>query len=189
MPKDKYPDYPANQLYTAFEGLALTESFACPVCYYTAGERWLKQHMAAEHSHIPLPAQFTSCLGQILNKGAANTILRVVQPQALPPTPSSAAEPLDAFTAFHQSQALAAQVTAPNNRFISPFLTRTNWHVHIQDYDAEELCSLVSMPKDEYIEVTTAIHSYFAVANNYLDTAKTPELVLQKLNSEDPDVQ
>jgi hypothetical protein len=118
-----------------------------------------------------------------------NTIFRVVVEPQVTPTPSSETGLLDTFTAFHQSQALATQVTAPNNRFISPFLTRTQWHVHIEGYLPEELRSLVSMPKDEYVEVVSAIRTYFDAANDLLHTSKTPDLVLQMLNSEDPDAE
>jgi hypothetical protein len=166
--EDQYPDYAADQVYTPFEGLAVTEYAACPECYYTAGEKWMKQHMATEHPGVQIPTKFVPCLGQILNKGAAPTILRVVEPQA-PRTPSPNAGLLDAFTAFHQTQALARQTTAPNARFISPFLTRTKWHDHIQGYDTEELCRLVSMPKDKYEDVVAAIRSYFADAKDLLE--------------------
>jgi hypothetical protein len=178
--ENEYPDYAADRVYTAFEGLAVTEYAACPECYSTAGEKWMKQHMAAEHPGVQIPTKFAPCLGQILNKGAAPTILRVVEPQA-PRTPSPDAELLDVFASFHQSQALATLVTAPDGRFISPFLSRTKWHAHIQGYDAEELCRLVSMPKDEYEDVVAAIRSYFAAANDLLDGDNTPELVRQKL--------
>jgi hypothetical protein len=76
----------------------------------------------------------------------------------------------------------------PNPRMITPWLLRNGWHEHLHPYQEhnEELRQLASVPADdEFPFLHVAVASYFWTATKLIK--KTNEVVLQRLNSADPD--
>jgi hypothetical protein len=76
----------------------------------------------------------------------------------------------------------------PNPRMINPWLLRNGWHEHLHPYREhdEELRQLASVPADdEFPFLHEAVASYFWTATNLIKG--TNEVVLQRLNSADPD--
>ncbi|KAJ7806217.1 hypothetical protein B0H13DRAFT_1929723 [Mycena leptocephala] len=76
----------------------------------------------------------------------------------------------------------------PNSRMINPWLLRNGWHEHLHPYREhdEELRQLASVPADdEFPFLHEAVASYFWTATDLIKG--TNEVVLQRLNSADPD--
>jgi hypothetical protein len=76
----------------------------------------------------------------------------------------------------------------PNSRMIPPSLLRNGWHEHLHPYREhdEELRQLASVPADDKFPLLhEAVASYFWTATDLIK--KTNEVVLQRLNSADPD--
>ncbi|KAJ7835480.1 hypothetical protein B0H13DRAFT_2424175 [Mycena leptocephala] len=76
----------------------------------------------------------------------------------------------------------------PNSRMINPWLLRNGWHEHLHPYQEhdEELRQLASVPvDDEFPFLHEAVASYFWTATDLIKG--TNEVVLQRLNSADPD--
>ncbi|KAJ7098481.1 hypothetical protein C8R43DRAFT_251881 [Mycena crocata] len=76
----------------------------------------------------------------------------------------------------------------PDARQVSPWMQRTGWHLLTRGYDVADLRRLVAMPKKDDPEMP-GLHAlvdwYVEIANGLLEN--TSELVLQMLNSADPD--
>lgn len=71
-------------------------------------------------------------------------------------------------------------------RAVSPWLLTTGWHLHVQPFPVAELQRLVESPRknDPLYKLSNAIDMLFERGLTLLD--QTPELILQKLNSPDP---
>lgn len=207
VPDKTYPILLPNKLYHAFDGLMLHDTLGCPLCFQNGAKRSLQNHMRLSHPNATMPKVLISCLGQYLNKSSTKLLLRVDKQQQLQsteepghiegprhpqasnemvptlPTPHN----LQDFRAFHQQSRDLTKATAPNTRFVSSFLQRTGWYDHVQPYPIPMLRNLVVLPgPTEFPAMIVAIRSYFDVGNDLLDIRKTPELVLQRLNSDNP---
>jgi hypothetical protein len=71
-----------------------------------------------------------------------------------------------------------------NTRAISPWHLTTKWYKHIMGFPTLELCALITMLKEEYPGLITAIRAYFSQATDLI--VHTDMLVLWHLNSPDP---
>jgi hypothetical protein len=182
----------------AFDGITVhKEQFGCPSCPYAASSAAVvKRHLKEVHNDTRSKAcpGFTT---QVLNGGALNAKahIRVVE-RPLNPPPSSAIIPTQPHTTGQKISDLVTDFDAntycaeelPNSRMISPWLLRTGWHKHLEPYRAHdpELIELASVPYDgQFPCLYTAVSKYFSDAGKLID--KTNEVVLQKLNSADPD--
>ncbi|KAL0060988.1 hypothetical protein AAF712_012219 [Marasmius tenuissimus] len=189
-----YPSLQSKDSVPQFEGLeAPKASKGCIYCSMTCGHRRMGIHMRDKH---PEQKQTNSidCFSQVLNTGGLRYLIRVV-PKASADVdtglPSTGQPSLDAFLEeflSNRSQSAIPKRDIPNSRLISPFLKQFNWHLHIQPYNAQALVELVTYPStnDDLRWVKDLVYKYFNTAIKLLDTTVTHELVLMKLNSDDP---
>lgn len=183
---DAYPQVEATvEPQPAYSGLTVVDNvFGCSLCPNTGSEKAVRAHIKKAH-----PGLNTDIIPrlqcQTLNPGGTKINFRVharLPPAISPPTDSL----LDQFHAFDWRQVTSGAL--PNSRLISPFLLRSHWHKLVQPYTEQisQLCDLVAMPKDdEFPELQGHIHTYFDRATRLLD--HTEDLVLQRVNSPDPD--
>ncbi|KAF8238364.1 hypothetical protein L208DRAFT_1375265 [Tricholoma matsutake] len=74
----------------------------------------------------------------------------------------------------------------PNACLVSPWLMQTGWHTHVQPYDVSQLHKPVMMPDaDLFVGLHDTILAYGNHATDLLD--ETDELVLQQINTADPE--
>jgi hypothetical protein len=168
-------------------GVRLKENMeGCPMCAYTAVHDKVVGHMKRDkHAGEPLVGLFA----QVLNSGATKTNVRVT------PRPSSektANGPVpNVLAQFNDFDWRAYRIPEiPNARMISPWLMRTRWHEQVLLYrpHVAELRQLVAMPSPtEQLpqRLHESVKQYFRRATEMLD--HTAELVLQLLNSNNPD--
>ncbi|KAJ7618087.1 hypothetical protein FB45DRAFT_1103529 [Roridomyces roridus] len=164
----------------AFAGIEITPDLVgCPKCGYTGTKGSVHNHQSRETHHgkvlLGLDAQKLS--------RATRSFFRVKQPSLLPPPANPFLSELEEFdwTKSHSSE-------EPNARMVSPFLMYTKWHLEVLPYQdqIEHLRSLVAAPKEEEFEwLAPLVQGYFQYATQLIDA--TDELVLQRLNSHDPD--
>lgn len=184
---DSYPSFKADRIYDEFSGIRVQKNIhGCPICYFNATHlRTVKEHIKKEHSECKLSAILVS--GQVINSGATKTILRIKSKKVGKTrnnTHSSSEKLLDTLQQFDWKK---IPHPIPNTRQISPFLLRTQWHLHVQPYDNETLRALVApVGQDEHVAVCTAIKEYFAQCIDFLDQGKTHNSVLEILNTPEP---
>lgn len=182
-------DYPEIELSIEpriqFAGLALKSGAGCPHCPYAAAAKRVQAHIKIEHRGQS--STITQAIRtQVLNPGVTKAHIRVKPRPAAEAATTKEPDILQQAKDFQWEKHQAGEI--PNARMISPWLMRTGWHEHIQPYldSIPELCDLVTMPKDdEFPGLHQAIKEYFDQATTLLDA--TDELVLQRLNSNDPD--
>jgi hypothetical protein len=181
----------------SFSGIPVVkEQFGCPRCAYAASKTVVQRHLKDVHNDTRSKGS-PGFMTQVLNSGAPNAKahIRVVE-KALHPPPLSAIIPTQPHTTGQKISDLVTDFDAntycaeelPNSRMISPWLLRTGWHKHLEPYRAHdpELIELASVPYDgQFLGLHTAVSKYFLDAGKLID--KTNEVVLQKLNSADPD--
>lgn len=209
VPDKQYPVLPSNRLYPAFDGLLIHETLGCHLCFQNGGRRNILNHMRDSHPNATIPKDFVHCLGQYVNKGSTKILLRVQKPQEQVQQPQQQQQKqlhgassdqgaqsttlpevdyLQEFQAFHEQSRDLTKATALHARFVSPFLTRTEWYDHVQSYPIPMLQNLVAMPgPSEFTSVIAAIRGYFDEGIELLNIKRTPELVLQRLSSDDPE--
>lgn len=112
-------------------------------------------------------------------------------PSSIFPTPISSADQVKMLRSFQQTftDLRKRRSIVPNARFISPFLLRTRWHELVSAIeDISELCILVAKPDTkDHPDLVATLQEYFGFCNSLLDQKVTNLLVLQQLNSDDPD--
>ncbi|KAJ3717678.1 hypothetical protein C8R42DRAFT_723900 [Lentinula raphanica] len=190
----EYPDLNNDQVYPEFSGLKLHNNiFGCPSCYLNStSAQVVLQHLKDHHpssSLLPIPV-----CGQYINKGTTKTILRIYPKNPTPPTLAemrvehdSSFKSIEAELIAFDWQSQRTGQPLPNAQKIHPFLIRTQWHIHVSNFDPEELRSLVKAPAvDEYPMVQQAIHAYFLDCTKLLSLDKTHISVLEILNSPEP---
>ncbi|KAJ7639149.1 hypothetical protein FB45DRAFT_863926 [Roridomyces roridus] len=180
-------EYPAHEApqepIITYAGLNIVRNlFGCGECGYTASKKVVTNHLkSSAHKGKPL-AGFQ---GQMFNP-STRSYFRTCDPPA-PPAPTNIflteLENFD-WRTVHSGE-------EPNARMVSPLLMYTKWHLDVLPHQGriEELRNLVATPKedDELAWVAPLVHGYFQYATNLIDA--TDELVLQRLNSHDPDKQ
>jgi hypothetical protein len=121
---------------------------------------------------------------QVLNRGNASHCIRVIEEQtAVNPPAENLLAQIQAFDWREEQRG-----GVPNARMISPWLMRTMWHEHLEPHRVHEaeLRTLVAMPKDDELPwLHELVYQYFSSATGLIDD--TDELVLQILNSADPE--
>ncbi|KAJ7447766.1 hypothetical protein B0H11DRAFT_2248177 [Mycena galericulata] len=159
----------------------------CPTCTYTAVHDKVMNHMKKKNHGTGKPLE--GMFAQVLNNGATKTNIRVT-PRLEPERRSQGPVP-EFFAEFKKFDWRAHRRTElPNARLISPWLMRTRWHEQILPYRSHsaELLQRVAMPSsNEQLPrgLHEAVIKYFQDATKKLD--HTNELVLQLLNSRNPD--
>lgn len=187
IPEKVYPELPPTQLYRAFDGLGVVKTLGCPLCFQNGSQKTLQNHMRDCHPDSTVPRRFEDCFGQYINKSSTKVLLRVQVEQSRLAREEPTTGPLKEFMVFHGKERDLTKATAPNARFISTFLQRTGWYDHVQPYSIPMIHGLVGLPgPSEFAAVIGAIEKYFEDGNELLDFKKTPELVLQRLNSDNP---
>jgi hypothetical protein len=183
-----YPPDPTDlEPRTPYAGLPVTKNqCGCPVCPLTGNQKYVKGHMKMH----PQPCgPMVEALGtQVLNRGGGQSAhrIRVTTEEEEEEAAVPADNLLEQFRAFDWQAEQRARI--PNARMISPWLMRTGWHQHLEPYRAHEteLRSLVAMPKDdELLWLHKRVYEYFLMATGLIED--TDELVLQTLNSTDPE--
>ncbi|KAJ7467398.1 hypothetical protein B0H11DRAFT_2046928 [Mycena galericulata] len=169
-----------------YSGLALKGDLSgCPDCGYTAALTKVQAHIRENPEHTG--QLLTNMYAQVLNTGATKTNIRVIPRPVEKKTPAGpCAELLEQIHNFDWRGYQKKEV--PNARMISPFLMRTRWHEDMLPYQDRlpEIRELASMPKKtEFPGLHELIKAYLQKATALLDA--TDELVLQRLNSADPD--
>lgn len=75
---DHYPEqYTATQLYPPFSGLAVVETYGCSACFKNGTLATLARHFPKAHPTLPKPTSYPEVLGQYINRGATQTLLRI----------------------------------------------------------------------------------------------------------------
>jgi hypothetical protein len=121
---------------------------------------------------------------QQIHRGSKSSFFQVIPRQAAPPNPDDLeAERLWKAVKEADKQDQQRDINA---RQVTPFLLTTRWHEHVQGYNTAELVALVTHPKrEEFPGLLHAAKHLFEGATQLID--ETPELILQILNSADPD--
>lgn len=250
---DQYPvRYTATQVYSHFSGLTVVDGYGCTACFKNGStQASLMKHFKIDHPTLPKPGAFPVSLGQYINRGATQILLRIKErsiealhsfnslstsshlsysskstssqhssdsslashslhsistsqplishsnPNSLStpsPPPSVAVSSSDHSKILRDFQQTFIKLrnmrsTIPNARFISPFLLRTRWHELVSTTeDVTELRALVAKPDaNDHPELLTTLQGYFRFCDSLLDQRVTNLLVLQQLNSDDPD--
>ena len=182
----EFPDLSnATTVLEPFAGLAISPSLGCPHCLYSASAKPLSRHMTSCHPALPNGPVLDVWVQQLTKGGGAHGLLRVQEPHSVALETSSDNDLLNQIKDFdwhnHSSDGL------PNARLISPWLLRTGWHHYIQGFDPVQLCDIAGVSKNdqEFPGLYDTVLEYFESATDLLD--QTDELVLQKINSSDPD--
>ncbi|KAJ7911187.1 hypothetical protein B0H13DRAFT_2328625 [Mycena leptocephala] len=168
-------------------GIALKQNLeGCPKCAHTGRRNKVIQHMKDKnHGGTPLVGLFA----QVLNSGVTKANIRVtprplVEETSDLPRPKILAEFKEFDWQAHRNPEL------PNARMVSAWLMRTRWHEQVLPYRPHlaELLQLVAMPDptEQFLRrLHKSVTQYFQHATEMLDC--TSELVLQMLNSRNPD--
>lgn len=181
---EEYPDIePSREPIPMFSGITVKSSAGCPACPYAGALKVVQSHMSKTKHQGKVEKDLST---QVINAGATRINLRVSIAPVVETTTTEIPDLLQQAKDFQWTKHQAAEI--PNARMVSPWLLRTGWHEHIQPYveSIPELCDLVAMPQNgEFVGLHQMIKEYFDQATTLLDA--TDELVLQKLNSADPD--
>lgn len=174
---------------TEMAGLDLkTNLYGCPGCGLTLQRRGaVREHLSklCRGQRYTENSIVSGLTAQTLNAGFTKVNLRVT-----PRTPDEASPGVPDLLARVQAFDWESRRPAgiPNARMISPLLMRTRWMIHIAPYHGKEadLRKLVADPTEPELDwVHSVVKAYFADVTVLLDA--TDELVLQKLNSQNPD--
>jgi hypothetical protein len=192
-----YPPDPTDlEPRTPYAGLPVTKNqYGCPVCPLTGNQKYVKGHMK---THPQPCGPMVEALGtQVLNRGGGGgqsahriRVTTEEEEEEEEEAANTAAVPvenlLEQFQVFDWQAEQCERI--PNARMISPWLMRTMWHQHLEPHREHEveLCSLVAMPKDDELPwLHELVYDYFSMATGLIES--TDELVLQTLNSTDPE--
>jgi hypothetical protein len=182
---DSYPIIISSETPPAkYSGLPVHSSAGCPHCpFVNSTKKLINQHLKAEHAELGGQAE-ENIPTQVINRGVTKNLFRVTLP-----TQTEAPQQTDAILKDFQNfnwKSVETALAIPNARMISPWLMRTGWHLHVQPYDKKQLGDLVKMPeKDTFPGLHENVTQYFETATNLLND--TDELVLQRINTADPD--
>ncbi|KAJ7865473.1 hypothetical protein B0H14DRAFT_3599389 [Mycena olivaceomarginata] len=207
---DKYPTIDLTVTpRRAFSGIKIIRGqYGCSRCPFAAVKKVVQSHIRDKHKDGGGKA-VAGFVTQVLNSGGQNAKrhIRVFEqsddlPTSSPippltPTQSGASSPApppsspgksfwDIFSEFDPKAYRAEELS--NSRLISPWLMRNGRHKLIEPYrdHIDELIQLASVPsKDEFPALHAAISAYFTYACDLIE--HTNEVVLQRLNSADPE--
>ncbi|KAI6016334.1 hypothetical protein BKA83DRAFT_4497956 [Pisolithus microcarpus] len=169
-------------------GLKVQDGMACNQCSLLSrsAER-LRQHHSKHHPTMPRPSSWRSCKMQQLRRGAGEAQALWEVEDALDEDHPMSHQSLVDLLLKELEPTLQVVQTPLDNRMVSPWLLTTQWHEHMAGKDIKQLCSLVTLPKndDDFVPgLRDAVEAYYEESITLLD--RTGELVLQRLNSPDP---
>ena len=166
-------------------GLPVQQGLGCNHCPWAgttlASLQWhfSTAHRTLQSSLDPLP-----CHIQRFNNGNPSWF-RVQEPCRDDFSVDSHREDTADLYAFLKNPIQAPDITN-DPREITPWLRSTGWHLQVANHNAAGLCKLVATPgKDELAGLSNAILKYIQEGIHLIGS--TDEIVLQRLNTEDPD--
>ncbi|KAJ6514453.1 hypothetical protein C8R47DRAFT_962093, partial [Mycena vitilis] len=164
----------------------LANASGCSLCALTGRKRHINKHLETKpHPESAMPAvRLDGFKCQRLSQGKFTRNFRVYDGAA--PRNNASGTLGDKVAAFKWQTYLPNPI--PNARMVNPLLNRTKWHEHIGPHhtDVPKFRALVAYPEPaEFPNLKFAVGKYFTKGIEKLD--KTEELVLQKLNTHDPD--
>ncbi|KAI6038201.1 hypothetical protein EDC04DRAFT_2604193 [Pisolithus marmoratus] len=147
----------------------------------------LQKHHAQQHPNMPKPTSWRPCKIQQLGPGPGHVQsfweVERIQDGSGPTLHQALVESL-----LKELEPTLQVIQTPlDGRMVSPWLLTTQWHEHMAGKDIKQLCSLVTLPKNNDGDIPglrDAVEAYYEEALTLLD--RTGELVLQRLNSPDP---
>ncbi|KAJ7110415.1 hypothetical protein C8R44DRAFT_883572 [Mycena epipterygia] len=159
----------------------------CTDCGYTANLKKVQDHLKKPGHPLSGKPPLTDLMAQVLNSGTTRVNIRVVPRPEEEVSDVPVLDFIARFKSFEWRDHRPAEI--PNTRMISPWLMRTRWHEHILPYrpHSAELREFVAIPTshDPLAALHESVTQYFSWATALIDG--TDELVLQKLNSKNPD--
>jgi hypothetical protein len=173
------------------EGLQLfKDCVKCPECDIIYSKVSLRMHYSRQHQGVSnlradgLPGIFA----QQLNKGANKKLFEVI-PHPTSTTSFPISSPQNIIQHLRSERNDLIEGYRPKEidaRAVSPWLLATGWHIHTQPYNAEDLCRLVAIPKNEgrLDKLGNAVQNVLDHSYNIMTLTST--LDLQKLNTSDP---
>ncbi|KAI5981269.1 hypothetical protein EDC04DRAFT_2617498 [Pisolithus marmoratus] len=170
-----------------FKGLKVLDGQACGLySFVTSSLKYMQTHHREDHRDTAMPRTWAACKMQQFNRSGRGHVLFQVEDTASANTSEPNAQPI---VLLRQEIAQASTHVLPQDEWvISPWLRTTRWHEHIAGYDVGMLLGLVEIPKHDKDELLPGLKSalarYFEEALALLPI--TDELVLQRLNSPDP---
>ncbi|KAH7868510.1 uncharacterized protein C8R40DRAFT_1061908, partial [Lentinula edodes] len=170
----------------------VVDQFGCPECFYNCSTKdMIVKHLKQKHDNTN--KKWLNVCIQSLNKGTNRALLRVNPRKTVLTTAEPCLDTEDGFEKLNDEfqsfswQRSRAGLPIPNARKIHPFLIRTQWHIHVADFETTELRTLVrASDPGEYPLVQRTIHEYFVDCSGLLSLQKTHVSVLELLNSPEP---
>lgn len=177
------PPLPTNVI-SAVEGLPVEIAYYCPDCSscFPARETFRKHYKA----HGPFDDTKTQTRGpaQHFNNALGRVYFRVTDNPSSTPA-IAAGDPI--YQLLNEIDAQQKELVPDVDiRNVSPWLRITKWNEIFIDYDTKSLRSMVALPNDgEFPHLQKAVSFTLEKASGCID--KTTTLVLQMLNSPNPD--
>jgi hypothetical protein len=168
-----------------FHGLLVHDCLLCEKCgWIGGGPDSMKNHHWSQHKDSRLPGSWKAIKAQRLNNSSKKNYLWIL-PRAA--TEMTGTESIIANLRSQWATSLEKDSGESHDaRVLSPWLRTTKWNEHVCSYDQAELLGLVApLTRDELPGLKSAVASLMQCAMKLIDI--TPELVLQILNSPDPD--
>ncbi|KAF7967200.1 hypothetical protein HWV62_35150 [Athelia sp. TMB] len=165
-----------------FDALPIMDGFCCLRCGYvgkteaTVGTHSSKEHPAKKKKVEP-------CKYQVLSRKETHKANFRVHNRVV----STSTEPLYALMQDLRRQvdtATKIRESDLNRRMVSPWLLASEWHIHVEGHNKEDLIALVEGRREEDKDLRDWVRRYFDAASDLIP--QTDRLVKQKLNSPKP---
>lgn len=165
-----------------FDALPIMDGFCCLRCGYvgkteaTVGTHSSKEHPAKKKKVEP-------CKYQVLSRKETHKANFRVHNRVV----STSTEPLYALMQDLRRQvdtATKIRESDLNRRMVSPWLLASEWHIHVEGHNKENLIALVEGRREEDKDLRDWVRRYFDAASDLIP--QTDRLVKQKLNSPKP---
>jgi Protein of unknown function (DUF3505). len=179
------PKMQTGQILQEIQGLEVFDGLACTMCAYVCRSMSVmnKHHSQCHPEEVNLQV-WKSVKVQQLNRSNKKAFFQILPSDAVEPTEDDV-EIERVWKAIRDADKKGGE-SALNARQVTPWLLTTRWHEHVAGYETGELKALVAHPKrTEFPRLLEAIKHLFEGAICLID--ETPELVLQRLNTPDPD--
>ena len=177
-----------------FKGLKILDGFACGSCPLVLGTtKNMRTHQLMVHPEVENPLWSPCKMQQFNTGGSSRALWRVCNSTTAMLSQSSPQDaPGNVIIRDLRRQinlATASHGIPQDERVISPWLRFTKWHEHVAGHDSKTLMKLVEIPDKHDMDpwapgIRNAIETYFNEALALLPV--TEELILQRLNSPDP---
>lgn len=179
---------PYTTVVAQIDGLRTHDALYCPDCPSTfLAEDSLKKHRREQHQHIRPRKPVTKGPAQRFNNGAGvyRTFFRV----HVPPPPEDIDRKKPVYDILQEIEAgQKSLVPETDVRNVTPWLRVTKWHEYFKGIDTQSLRAMVEHPTtSEFPDLAHSVLYLFVKASDYIENTTT--LVLEKLNSPDPQKQ